>query len=241
MRNLRIAASLFFILLIMNGLVAQSNKSDAVYLTNGSILRGKIIENVVGKYVKIEMVGSSILVIAEQDVDHIMLREAIPLKKRDAKPQDIEVLPAISFYGGSKFNSGFTTITSYRFPFRLSVGAGIGVEWFNVAGLPVFADVRYNVLKGGLSPYVYSQAGYSMPLATNPTGDYSTYYGGPLFAAGVGLRKNFANRNAFVFSLGYRFQQMRTDYGYYWYSQTYDTKRYDRFNRFAFSLGFIFD
>jgi len=28
---------------------------------------------------------------------------------------------------------------------------------------------------------------------------------------------------------------------YYWYSQTYDTKRYDRFNRFAFSLGFIFD
>lgn len=71
----------FFILLIMNGLVAQSNKSDAVYLTNGSILRGKIIENVVGKYVKIEMVGSSILVIAEQDVDHIMLREAIPLKK----------------------------------------------------------------------------------------------------------------------------------------------------------------
>ncbi len=241
MRNLRIAASFFFILLIMNGLVAQSNKSDAVYLTNGSILRGKIIENVVGKYVKIEMVGSSILVIAEQDVDHIMLREAIPLKKRDSKPQGIEVLPAISFYGGSKFNSGFTTITSYRFPFRLSVGAGIGVEWFNVAGLPVFADVRYNVLKGGLSPYVYSQAGYSMPLATNPTGDYSTYYGGPLFAAGVGLRKNFANRNAFVFSLGYRFQQMRTDYGYYWYSQTYDTKRYDRFNRFAFTLGFIFD
>lgn len=241
MRNLRIAASFFFILLIMNGLVAQSNKSDAVYLTNGSILRGKIIENVVGKYVKIEMVGSSILVIAEQDVDHIMLREAIPLKKRDAKPQGIEVLPAISFYGGSKFNSGFTTITSYRFPFRLSVGAGIGIEWFNVAGLPVFADLKYNFLKGGLTPYVYTQAGYSLPLASNPEGDYSTHYGGPLFAAGVGLRKNFSNRNAFVFSLGYRFQQMRTDFGYYWYSQNYDTIRYDKFNRFVFSLGFIFD
>lgn len=241
MKFLRIILPVCLILLMMNGLKAQSNKSDAVYLTNGSILRGKIIENVVGKYVKIEIVGSSILMIPEKDVDHIIMREAIPVKIRESKPAGVEVLPDITLYGGSSSTGGFTTITSYRFRFRLSAGAGIGIEWFKTAGLPVFADLKYNFLKGGLTPFIFTQAGYMMPLAKNQDGENTSYHGGPLFAAGLGLRKNFTNHNAFLFSLGYRFQQTRTAYDYYWYSSTYQTERIDKYNRIALSIGFIFD
>jgi hypothetical protein len=241
--HFRQIALLFALIFIsMSICFAQPVKKDAVYLMNGSILRGKIIENVIGKYIKIEMIGSSILVIPEQEIDHIILREALPVKQREAKQAGVEVFPAITFYGGSSSTGGFTTVTSYRFPFRLSAGAGIGIEWFKTAGLPVFADIKYSFLKGSITPFVYSQAGYTLPLAKNQDGEYMTYHGGPLFGAGVGLRKNFTNRNAFIFSLGYRYQQTRTTYdnNYYYWGELL-TERIDRYNRIAFTIGFLFD
>ena len=230
--------------IIASGLAspAQQVSKDAVYLGNGSILRGRIIENVVGDYVKIEMVGSNILVIPEKEIDHIIFREKAPVMQKDAKSDGVEVFPAISFYGGSDFNSGFTVITSFRFPCRLSAGAGIGAEWFKTAGLPVFVEGKYHFLNGSLSPFIYAQGGYTLALAKGQDDQYTDYHGGPLLGAGIGLRKDFTGRNAFVFNLGYRFQQTRTVYDhYYWYSSEYQTERIDRYNRLAFTVGFLFN
>ena len=230
------------ILLSMNMLKAQPIKQDAVYLKNGSILRGRIIENEIGRYTKIEIVGSNIVVIPEEEIDHLLLREKLPFRERESKPAAVEVTPLVSIFGGSASNGGFTTITSYRFPCRVSVGAGIGVEWFKTAGLPVFADVRYNILKGGFTPFIYSHAGFALPLATNQEGENTKFHGGPLFGAGIGLRKDFANRNAFIFSIGYRYQQTKTvNQYYYWWSEEYRTERIDKFNRIALSVGIVFN
>ncbi len=229
---------------------AQQQEQDALYLNDGSVLRGKVLESTPGQGVKIEMVGDNILVIPESEIRKLIMREtesALPAKT--GQPSKIEVHPQVHLFGGSDQSWGFTVKTDYAFPFRLSVGAGTGVEWFGSAMLPLFADVSYKVLPGKWSPWLYAQAGYSIPLEENQ----GTYYyyedqnnlGGILAGAGAGIRKDFSKHAAITFSVGYRFQQSRMTAEYNsWYDDNLNhevrTERTERFCRIALSLGFLF-
>jgi hypothetical protein len=229
--------------LMTGGLYAQS-KEDVVYLNNGSILRGKVIENISGVRTSIEMVGRNILVVPDSAVKMILMDQAVKSKDQENKTSPVEMAANASFYGGEKNNGGFTFITAYHFPCRLSVGAGMGIEWFDQQQIPFMADVKYCFLKGSSSPYLYALGGYAVPLSKKADGDYSDYYGGPLAGIGAGFRFNFTKRNALVFSVGYRYQKIKTVYGSYpWLSsyQPYETIRYDEFNRLVFSFGFLFN
>lgn len=234
----------FYAFLMAGNLYAQS-KEDVVYMKNGSILRGKVIENITGVQTSIEIVGRNIIVIPDSAVKMVLMDQAVQSKDRVNSASKVEMLSNVSFYGGSKNSGGFTFITSYRFPFRMSVGAGIGTEWFDHQQIPFIADVKYSFLQGSWSPYVYAQGGYAVPLSKKIEGDWSEYYGGALAGTGAGMRFNFSNRNALVFSLGYRYQKTKTITGLYpWYSSypsQYETIRYDTYNRLTFSFGFLFN
>jgi hypothetical protein len=234
----------FFVLVMTCKSVAQS-KEDVVYLNNGSILRGKVIENVVGVRTSIEIFGRNIIVIPDSLVKMILMDQPVQAKDRENKASPVEMAANVNFYGGSANSGGFTFITSYRFPFRLSTGVGVGIEWFDHQQIPIMADVKYYFLKGSWSPFVYGQCGYAFPLSKKVEGDWSDYYGGVLAGAGGGMRFNFTNHNALIFSVGYRYQKTKVVTGAYpWYSsyyQPYETIRYDEFNRLAFSFGFLFN
>ena len=239
-----------FLLLFPVMLHAQQNEADALYLNNGSILRGKVLESIPGQGVKIEMVGDNILVIPESEIQKVVMRETESVTSSETRQlSKVEVHPQVHLFGGSDQSWGFTVKTDYVFPFRLSVGGGTGVEWFGGAMLPLFADVSYKILPGKWSPYLYAQAGYAIPLEENQ----STYYyydnqnnhGGILAGAGAGIRKDFSKHSAITFSVGYRFQQSRmTAESGSWYifdpNYTISTERTERFNRIALSLGFLF-
>jgi len=223
--------------------VAQS-KEDVIYLNNGSILRGKVTENVPGNHTTIEIAGRNVFVIPDTAVKIILMDQMIQSKDRENKASPVEMAASAVFYGGSKNSGGFTFITSYRFPFRLSTGFGLGIEWFDHQQIPFIADFKYSFLKGSWSPYVYAQGGYAVPLTKSPDGDYAEYYGGPMAGVGGGVRFNFTNHNALIFSMGYRYQKTKTVFGTYpWYSsyQQYETIKYDEFNRLTFSFGFVFN
>jgi len=218
-----------------------AQKEDVVYLKNGSIFRGKIIENTAGVSTRIEMIGRNVMVIPEADIQRIVFNEPIPFVEQEKKMSPVELTSNVSFYGGSNNTAGFTFITSYRLPCRLALGAGVGIEWFEKQQLPFIADIRYFPLKGSVSPFVYGQFGYSIPLSKHPEGEYSDFYGGVLAGTGVGLRLNFQNRNAVSFSLGYRYQRAKTVYNnFYWYYSS-ETVKIDEFNRLTFSMGFVFN
>ena len=227
-------------------LFAQSALNDVVYLRNGSILHGKILESVTGEYTKIEIIGHNILVLPQADIEKVILDELV-IESTCSKPAAVEVFPAVSFYGGSKNSAGFTILTSYRFPSRLSAGAGMGVDWFSYQVMPMFAEVSYTLLAGNLSPFIYVRGGYAIPLGKSPDDQYTntSYKGGVLAGTGIGLRRNFSNHNAFVFSAGYRYQQLRTVSDYYnpWYGSDYSnsSERIEKFNRIGISIGFLFD
>ncbi len=240
-----------FLLIFPVMTIAQQNEFDALYLNNGSVLRGKVLESTPGQGVKIEMVGNNILVIPEDEIQKIIMRETEPVtSSKSSQPSRIEVHPQVHLFGGSDQSWGFTVNTAYVFPFRLSVGVGTGVEWFSTAMLPMFANVNYKILPGKWSPYLYAQAGYALSLEKNQDNYYYYYsdqknHGGILAGAGAGIRKDFSNYSAITFSVGYRFQQSRMTAEYdYWYdgdpNHKVKTERTEQFNRIALSLGFLF-
>jgi hypothetical protein len=224
-------------------LYAQT-KEDAVYLYDGSILRGRVIENVNGVKTTIEIVGHNIIVIPDSLIKMILMDQVIPGKNRENRASPVEMAANVNFYGGSQNSGGFTFITSYRFPFRLAVGGGIGIEWFEHQQIPFMADVKYYFLKGSWSPYVYAQGGYAVPLSQKSDNEWTEYHGGVLTGTGAGLRFNFTRRNALIFSVGYRYQKTETitnDYPWMSTPQTSETIRYDEYNRLTFSFGFVFN
>jgi len=234
---------------------AQQNEFDALYLNNGSVLRGKVIESTPGKGVKIEIVGNNVLFIPENEIQKIVMREGTTeVKTQPEQPRQsskIEIYPQIHLFGGADQSGGITTSVAYKFPFRLSAGAGTGVEWFNGAMLPVFASVNYKILPGTLSPYLYGQLGYAFSIDNNQN-NYDYYYGqnqnnlgGFLAGIGAGLSKDISANTAITFSIGYRYQQTKitSEYNPYYDSNpdhVIKSDRTEKFNRIALSVGIKF-
>jgi hypothetical protein len=227
----------------MGNLNAQT-REDAVYLKDGSVFRGKVTENISGVKTTIETEGRNTFVLPDSLIKMILFDQVIPQKERVNNASPVEMAASVNFYGGSENSGGFTFITSYHFPFRLSTGVGVGIEWFDRQQIPFMADVKYYFLKGSWSPCLYAQGGYAVPLSKNDEQSYQEYYGGMLAGAGAGMRFNFNKRNALVFNFGYRYQKTKTLSGYYgWLSSypQYETERYDTYNRLTFSFGFLFN
>jgi len=229
---------------IMVAKVNAQSRQDVVYLTNGSILKGKVIENSTGVKTTIEIVGNNIIVIPDSAIKMILMDQKIPANQRENKASPAEMAATVNFYGGSQNSGGFTFITSYRFPFRLAIGAGIGIEWFDHQQIPFIADIKYYFLEGSWSPYVYAMGGYAVPLSQKGDDEWTEYHGGSLAGTGAGMMFSFSNRNALFFSLGYRYQKTETvtnPYPWSSYYPQYETIRYDEFNRLTFSFGFLFN
>jgi hypothetical protein len=244
MKMKRILTLIVLCALLMGENVCAQSREDALYLSDGSILRGKIIENISGVKTTIEIVGHNIIVVPDSLIKMILMNQAIPLKKIESTASPVEMAANVNFYGGSKNSGGFTFITSYRFPFRLSVGGGLGIEWFDHQQIPFIADIKYCFLKERWSPYIYAQGGYSVPLSQEGEDEWTEIHGGALAGAGAGMRFNFSRRNALFFSLGYRYQKTETILNLYPWSSSYpqyETTRYDEYNRLAFSFGFLFN
>ena len=230
-------------LLFAGNTYAQS-KEDAIYLYNGSILKGKVIENIVGVKATIEIVGRNVIVVPDTLIKMILVNQVIPFKATENIASPVEMAASVNFYGGSQNSGGFTFITSYRFPFRLSVGGGMGIEWFEHQQIPFMADLKYYFLKGSWSPYVYAQGGYAVPLSQKGDDEWTEFHGGALAGTGAGIRFNFSRRNALIFNMGYRYQKTETVTNPYpWSSSTQNTEiiRYDEYNRLTFSFGFLFN
>jgi len=235
---------IIFSAVIFSVKIQAQSREDVVYLYNGSILKGKITENIPGVKTSIEIVGHNLIVIPDTAVKMILINQKIAPHEYGNLASPVEMAATVNFYGGTKNSGAFTFITSYHFPFRLSVGAGLGIEWFDHQQIPFMADFTYCVLKGPWSPYIYARTGYAVPLSKKDDAIYSDNYGGILAGAGAGMRFNFSQRNALTFSIGYRYQKTRTVTGSYpWTSAypTYETIRYDEYNRLIFSFGFLFN
>ncbi|MDQ3191109.1 MAG: hypothetical protein M3Q58_05910 [Bacteroidota bacterium] len=191
---------------------------DVVYLKNGSILRGMIIEQVPNKSLKIQTADGNVFAYNMDEIEKISREQSHITYSRDkieyqSKSESVYILSEFT-KGFATVERGlgsmtrFTTIVGYRISPNLSGGIGFGyvnyraiVTYHKVA--PIFVDIRATVLKTRFSPYIYFNGGYSIGLIKN-TGYRSDndVKGGKLLEGGIGFKHHFTNNLAITIGTG---------------------------------------
>jgi hypothetical protein len=87
-------------------------------------------------------------------------------------------------------------------------GIGVGLDYYRFRSIPLFLDIQKNLLKRNVSPFLYADAGVSMPWRKSN----ETYFWEPDISKGlyydIGAGINFANgkKQGLTASLGYSYK-----------------------------------
>lgn len=218
-------------------MIAQNSYQDVVYLKNGSIIRGTIVEQVPNKSLKIETADKSVFVYEMDEVERIR-KENISDNSRgktsgikDGYRGILEVGYGfgVGDYGLDRLKVNF--INAHQINPFFSIGFGTGLHYYSedvdAAVIPAFADLRANFLNRSNSPYIALAVGYSFDASENFEGL------GMLFNPSVGV--NFKiDRNLFMnVGIGYEMQKVEYE-DYYGNSQSENT------GAIGVNLGFSF-
>ncbi len=181
-----------FIALIMLCLplmiVAQSGMEDVVYLKNGGILRGQIIERVEGQSIKIEIVGGNVRVVNTAAIERIK-REPIPSSTNYKKSgyvnqTGINILP-----GENSKTVRFQMVNGYRLSAKFSAGIGVGYVPYNepLGLVPIFVEGRYQFRGANTSPFVFFRTGYGISVLADDDAQIEHHQGGLVVNPGIGI------------------------------------------------------
>ena len=162
----------FFSFILITSLVhAQSNFEDVVYLKNGSIIRGIIIEQVPNQSIKIQ---------SDRNVFFFRLDEIERITKEPIKGGGSSLTYRGIIELGTQFPVGDFGLARWKFNFingiqfnpHFSFGLGTGLRYYykdevNAWLVPIFVDFRVNITKDYTTPYIALGSGYSFEASKN--------------------------------------------------------------------------
>ena len=208
------------------GFAQNSNLQDVIYLKNGSVIRGAIIEQVPGESLKIETRDGNIFVyqmdeISKMTREHNSISSYSGSNRLSAKSAgyagSIEAGYGIGVSGyGGRFE--FDVVNGYQFNPYFYLGFGIGVNvWTNgsdIVTLPFFAHLRANFMDRPVSPFFALSAGYNVSVTSDVKGGF-------MVEPALGVAFRTSNRNAVTLGIGYSGQRYKEE-GYRYYYGYYD-------------------
>jgi hypothetical protein len=245
---------------------AQKNteKEDVVYLKNGSIIRGNIQEQKMGESLKIELLGGSVLVFQQNEIDSIKKEDKIVVAK--SKPELVMkqkgyrniTETGIIFGKGTNNNYGYYygynrndfgvqlhTINGYQFNRFLFAGGGMGIERFisyRQSFAPFYLRLSSDLLKKRVTPYVFTDIGYALFWINDLGYDSYNYYnnkGGLYLQAGGGVRIFTRSKTSVHIGAAYKRVNSSSSWEYnYEGSPQYELKR--AYQRVVFLVGVSF-
>ena len=195
---------------VTRGVFAQ-NLEEVVYLKNGSVIRGSIVEQIPNESVKIQTRDGNIFVYRIDEIQKIVKEQPVNSYRsagyaHQHRACDIErgYFGVINFgyeigVGGGDDRIKLDVVNGYRVLPEFSVGAGVGVKYYidaDVVTIPLYAHLRTDLLRTKVTPFIALNAGYNIST-------HSYVEGGALVepSVGVGLRLN--NRKQLNVSFGY--------------------------------------
>jgi hypothetical protein len=93
---------------------------------------------------------------------------------------------------------------------RLFTGVGTGLDFYMYRGIPLFADVRYDLLKKNGTLFAYADGGVHFPWVRGDVKeDNQTYYPGFYSDAGFGYQFKSKTSTAFLLSIGYSYKHVK--------------------------------
>lgn len=233
---------------------AQGNMEDVVYLKNGSIIHGVIIEQVPNVSIKIQTADRNVFVFRIEEVEKITKEPVVgktrPREERVEEPsfadKEIkqrgysmiaEICPAVGIDEiGGKTSIGLQVINGYQINPHFNIGLGLGLQK-HINGnsyAPIFLDLRVAILEKRVTPFVDLAGGWALGLVND-------YESGVYFNPAFGV-KFFVSRNtALQLSLGYRYQESTERYtaypGFGGYFTSYEAERATNLNALTFKFG----
>lgn len=209
---------------------------EVLYLKDGSIIRGVIIEQIPDKSIKIQTNEGNIFAYPMQNVLKITKeypnldnkwshRKKFSFKKQFAAKPGYAGFVEIGGGIGISPSGGFVNLTTshgYQIIPQLFTGIGAGAHFDignTLISLPVFADIRYNILNSNITPFIGVKVGYSLL-------DVQGVY----FSPSLGCRFGLSENAAINLSFSYQLQSAKTDWYYYRFKLHY----------FALKLGVEF-
>ncbi len=224
----------FITFLLLTGFAFLSNaqkRLDAIYLKNGSVIRGKINER--EELFILDTYGRNRFALERSEIDSIHKNalaryEKLPLPKSKFDSIACEEFPyekvgykafwELGTMGAKLINDYFTftfhVVNGYLFHNGVFLGFGSGVEFLDIHVVPFFIDFRYHFLAGGVSPYFFINPGWVYPFGK--TEKQEDVEGGKSFSMGMGLRGITRKKRNYNFSLGYRYQHVKAEFREDW-------------------------
>uniref|UniRef100_UPI003216B269 hypothetical protein n=1 Tax=uncultured Draconibacterium sp. TaxID=1573823 RepID=UPI003216B269 len=238
--------------------VFAQHEKGYVYLKNGSIIKGKYsyLEN--KQKVRVESSGN-IWIFDSGEIDNISSKRSHLPNETDMNFADSKFFfrTELGVLAGNAENSqsapfSITASANYRLDTKMSVGLGLGIEFFNESYLPVFANFEYKMKESNSTPYLFLKAGYQLPLEESNAIYYDVYpvwsssywpgefvqegydtKGGFLINPGIGYQQMVASGLGVNFAVGYQFHRLNYN-GENDYSLDID------YNRLSIKIGLIF-
>ncbi len=250
---------LVFIALISLPVFAQSSKGR-VYLKNGTILKGKFKYSENMEKLQVESAGN-LWVFEAGEIDSVTTFDSFRYKSYTENQTNRPVFfrTEIGLLIGNADNSqsaplSFTSSINYSSDPNLSIGAGLGLEFFKETYLPVFLNLEYKFRNSYSTPYIFVKGGYQIPLEESREIYYDNYYpvwssfmpwpnyqqetmnakGGFLINPGVGYQRMYSSGFGMSIAFGYQFHRLR-------YTGENDYGLDIDYNRLTIKLGIIFN
>jgi hypothetical protein len=234
---------LFILNLICFSLFSQKNQ-DVIYLNNGGIIRGKILENNTS-IVKIESYGRNVFVFNQNEIQKVTTEHV----KADYPIKEAGYLNFTSI--GTVFGSGlnekpapFSLLMEHNFRTgkNFAFGAVTGIELLNEAVMPIGGNIKVLFpATNGPTFFIGASGGYSVSLEkpANIDGYYEVTdaSGGGMFNSEFGFIFPMEKNISLFLAAGYRYNELhykRKD----WYYQSVDRVMY--FNRVSLKIGLTF-
>lgn len=213
---------------------SQETVRETVYLKNGSIIKGLVIEQVPDEFLKIQTADGSLFVFKMEEVAKIT-KEILPSSGRKERTVrisnkrpvndirgyrgfvDMGYIAGLGTYGSDGIE--INTSHGYQFNEHFFVGGGLGIHYhgdYDVATVPVFVEGRANFIKGRIAPFASVRVGVSAIVDDDEPGGF-------YFSPSVGARFAFRRNLALYLLTGYNLQ-MAEFYFYTGSSSWYDTK-----------------
>lgn len=242
-------AALFVLVLVCAVALAQESYQEVVYLKNGSIIRGMIIEQIPNKTIKIQTADRSVFVYQMDEVEKITkeLNQAqIPARKvKDRSSRGYMLLVENSAgFGTGTYGMNMekiSVINGYRFNPYISLGGGTGLrfgsnDYFDNVYLPLFADFRVNFINRKVTPYASANLGLAFNLSDEEDDEPQAF-----FNPTIGVKFNFTKRMGLSLGIGLDLQTISYHeyYSYNNYNDYYDFS-YDVSETICFNIGFTF-
>lgn len=232
---------LLTLLLSISTYVAAQNYTEVVYLKNGSVIKGVIIEQVPNVSLKIKTGDGSLIICQMNEVEKIIKEERYTrdyrtdIDNRKAARNtlkgykgfvDFGYIADLSDYDANKVE--ISTSHGYQFNNYFYLGGGVAADFYTDADLiavPIFVDFRANFINKKVTPFADIKTGYSV-------GDVEGLY----VSTGIGVRFSLKGKKALNLKLEYNYQQY--DYYYSGYYISYDDT--EDLEGLGFKVGFEF-